>query len=59
MGKTIIMSSVPLHIVPGVGCGSVTLLGERATNDELIKESELKPLRDLENSDNEIDDTNP
>ena len=56
MEKTIVMSSLPLHITPGVGCGGVVLLSEPIPTEKLLKEPELKALRDMENSANEIGD---
>ena len=50
------MSSLPLHITPGVGCGGVVLLSEPIPTEKLLKEPELKALRDMENSANEIGD---
>jgi hypothetical protein len=52
MNQTIIIgSSLPLHIISGVGCGGVLLLDEPTTNHEDPEESESKVLGNLENSD--------
>ena len=60
MNPVIISSSIPLHIIPGVGCGGVVLLGEDASNsNELPQEPERKALGYLENASNEMDNTNP
>jgi len=48
-----IRSSLPLHLIPGVGCGGVVLLGgEEPDSRELPNELELKALLCLENSSN-------
>jgi hypothetical protein len=60
MNRVIIRSSLPLHIIPGVGCGGVILLGEDESNgNELPQEPERKALLYLENSSKERDGTNP
>lgn len=60
MNRAIISSSIPLHIVPGVGCGGVLVLAEdEANSSKLSKEPEPKAPLSLDYPSNETDGGSP
>ena len=59
MEKTIIVSSIPLHIAPGIGCAGVMLIREPVGTGKIAPESELKALHDTGGVDDKTNETNP
>lgn len=60
MNRAIINSSIPLHRVPGVGCGGVLVLTEdEANSSKLSKEPEPKAPLSLDYPSNETDVGSP
>jgi hypothetical protein len=59
MEKAIIVSSIPLHIAPGVGCAGVMLMHEPIVPDDIPHESESKASHDIKGGDENANESEP